>query len=109
MMDFHPDRETLPQAERILANNSALMDNSVYSFAPGRRNSLWIGTEDGLNYYSYLTRRIEEFPVIADGKKVKYVHSICAVSYTHLDVYKRQFLFCMCVCVNHTANQKKQT
>lgn len=77
MMDFYPDRETLPQAERILANNSALMDNSVYSFAPGRRNSLWIGTEDGLNYYSYLTKRIEEFPVIADGKKVKYVHSIC--------------------------------
>lgn len=53
MFDFHPDMETLPRAERILASNSPLMDNSVYSFAPSRRKFLWIGTESGLNYYSY--------------------------------------------------------
>lgn len=76
MMDFHPNSETLPQAERILMNNSALMDNSVYSFAPSCHNLLWIGTENGLNYYSYSQKRIAQFPVMADGKVVKYVHSI---------------------------------
>ena len=39
MFDFHPDMETLPRAERILASNSPLMDNSVYSFAPSGGNS----------------------------------------------------------------------
>ena len=68
--------ETLPRAERILASNSPLMDNSVYSFAPSRRKFLWIGTESGLNYYSYSQKRIQEFPVMADGKMVKYVHSV---------------------------------
>lgn len=76
MFDFHPDMETLPRAERILASNSPLMDNSVYSFAPSRRKLLWIGTESGLNYYSYSQKRIQEFPVMADGKMVKYVHSV---------------------------------
>lgn len=76
MFDFHPDMETLPRAERILASNSPLMDNSVYSFAPSRRKFLWIGTESGLNYYSYSQKRIQEFPVMADGKMVKYVHSV---------------------------------
>ena len=52
------------------------MDNSVYSFAPSRRKLLWIGTESGLNYYSYSQKRIQEFPVMADGKMVKYVHSV---------------------------------
>lgn len=80
MMDFHPHMETLPRAEKILAGNSALMDNSVYSFTPSRRKLLWIGTENGLNYYSYSKRRIEGFPVIADGKIVKYVHSIREVN-----------------------------
>lgn len=77
MMDFHPDKETLFRTEKILAGNSALMDNSVYCFAPGHRNYLWIGTENGLNYYSYSKRQIEEFPVMADGKPVKFVHSVC--------------------------------
>ncbi len=76
MMDFHPDSDTLPRAEKILANNTSLTDNSVYSFAPSRRKLLWIGTENGLNYYSYLHRRIEKFPVMAEGKVVKFVHSI---------------------------------
>ena len=80
MMDFHSHMETFSRTERVLTGNSALVDNSVYSFAPSRQKILWIGTESGLNYYSYRNRRIEKFPVIADGKIVKYVHSIREVN-----------------------------
>ena len=51
-------------------------DNSVYCFAPGYKDKLWIGTENGINYYSYLSRQLKELPIIANGEKVKYVHSI---------------------------------
>lgn len=57
-------------------NNSVLTDNSVYCFAHGLQKRLWIGTENGINYYHYPTRQMKELPIMIDGKKVKYVHSI---------------------------------
>lgn len=77
MLNFRPDEKKNSQVERILTGNSALSDNSVYSFAPGRKQCLWIGTESGLNYYSYLEKKVKAFPVVAENKTVKYVHSIC--------------------------------
>lgn len=77
MENYHPDKEKIPAVEKFLVTNSALTDNSVYCFAPGRRNRLWIGTESGLNYYSYPERKIKTFSVYAADKIVKYVHSIC--------------------------------
>lgn len=62
--------------DRLTTGNSTLTDNSVYCFAPGRKEILWIGTENGINYYSYSTRQLKELEVQADGTKVKYVHSI---------------------------------
>lgn len=76
MMDYHPDKGRTSAVDKLLTNNSALTDNSIYCFARSRLK-LWIGTEGGLNYYSYPERKIKEFPVFADGKIVKYVHSIC--------------------------------
>ncbi len=70
--------------KRWTTGNSALADNSVYCFAQGRRQQLWIGTEEGLNCFSYATGRLEAFPVTADGKRVKYVHSICVLNDTTL-------------------------
>lgn len=84
ILNFHPDMKSQPQTERILSGNSALMDNSVYSFAPSRKKHLWIGTEKGLNYYSYAEKRVKAFPVVAGGKEVKYVHSICELNDTTL-------------------------
>ena len=78
MLDFHPNSESVSQVERIMTGEtSELADNSVYSFAPGKGARLWIGTENGLNYYSYREKRIRRFPVIAEGRMVKYIHSIC--------------------------------
>ena len=84
ILDFHLDNKKHPQVEKILSGSSALMDNAVYSFAPSRRKCLWIGTEGGLNYYSYVERKVREFPVVAGGKEVRYVHSICELNDTTL-------------------------
>lgn len=79
MFNYHPEAETdiSLKTEQLLTNNSTLTDNSVYCFAPSHWKRLWIGTENGINYYSYPDRKIKQFPVLAEGKTVKYVHSIC--------------------------------
>ena len=61
--------------DRLITGNSTLTDNSVYCFAPGGKDRLWIGTENGINYYSYSTHQLKELAVQANGTKVK----ICAL------------------------------
>lgn len=67
---------TLENHDHLISGSSTLTDNSVYCFAPGSKDRLWIGTENGINYYSYSTRQLKELIVRANGTKVKYVHSI---------------------------------
>lgn len=62
------------QVEHISSSNSSLKDNSVYSFAQSSRNIIWIGSEDGIGYYSYKERKIK--PLIS-ATDMKYIHSIC--------------------------------
>lgn len=64
-------------SEHILSSNSALKNNSVYAFAESKKNILWIGSENGINYYSYKDGQIKDIPLIINNKPVKYVHSIC--------------------------------
>ena len=73
---YSPENSTPESFDHITTGNSTLTDNSVYCFAPSAANRLWIGTENGINYYSYQDKRIREFPVTAKGERVKYVHSI---------------------------------
>ncbi|MCD7943238.1 MAG: response regulator [Bacteroides intestinalis] len=82
--DYSPETGTSTSFDRISVNNSALTDNTVYCFAPGSMNKLWIGTENGINYYSYKNKQLNAFNVVADGKKVKYVHSINELNDTTL-------------------------
>lgn len=84
MPNYDPKEDTPSVTDRLLTSNSALADNSVYCFTPSRWNRLWIGTESGLNYYSYPERRLKRFPVDADGKTVKFIHSICEQNDTTL-------------------------
>ncbi len=71
LVDSTPEKH-----DRLITGNSTLTDNSVYCFAPGGKDRLWIGTENGINYYSYSTHQLKELAVQANGTKVKYVHSI---------------------------------
>ena len=47
---YTPDNSMPMSSDRITPYNSALADNSVYCFAPGYKDKLWIGTENGINY-----------------------------------------------------------
>lgn len=82
--NYTPDNSTPTSFEHITMNNSVLADNSVYCFAHGLQKRLWIGTENGINYYHYPTRQMKELPIMIDGKKVKYVHSIKQLNDTTL-------------------------
>lgn len=82
--NYSPETNTAASFDRISISNSTLTDNTVYCFAPGSANRLWIGTENGLNYYSYQNKQLKAFTMIADGKKVKYVHSINELNDTTL-------------------------
>lgn len=82
--NYTPDNSVPTSFDRISAGNSTLTDNSVYCFAPGRKDRLWIGTENGINYYSYQSGQMKELPIMADGRKVKYVHSINELNDTTL-------------------------
>lgn len=77
MKDYRPNEGRKSGVDILTVNNSVLTDNAVYCFAPSRWKRLWIGTEKGLNYYSYSERRMKEVPLIAGGVTVKYIHSIC--------------------------------
>lgn len=81
--NYNPD-EIPTTFDRLSTGNSVLTDNAVYCFTPGSRNKLWIGTENGINYYSYKNKELKELKIIADGKKVKYVHSINELNDTTL-------------------------
>lgn len=80
MFNYNPIKNESESSEQILTSNSDLKDNSVYVFAPSAKNILWIGSENGINYYSYKERKIKDIEVSADGKPVKYVHSICELN-----------------------------
>ena len=82
--NYSPETNAAVSFDRISISNSTLTDNTVYCFAPGSANRLWIGTENGLNYYSYQNKQLKAFTVIADGKKVKYVYSINELNDTTL-------------------------
>lgn len=62
---------------QFLTNNSLLKSNSVYTIVPGRQDILWIGSENGLNYYSYKSNSIKNIEVLGSDKPLKYVFSVC--------------------------------
>ena len=77
--DFYDRKEFTPaHVQQLTADNSELLDNSVYAFARSRRNLLWIGTDgEGLNYYSYGDRRIRTLHTPAP---LKYIHALYETS-----------------------------
>lgn len=64
--------------EHILTNNSPLESNQVYVVAPSSKNVLWIGSERGINYYSYKEHKVKKLKINpADNFPVRSVHSVC--------------------------------
>lgn len=59
--------------DRFTAQNSGLSNNLVYSYGESSHDIIWIGTEHGLNYYSFANKAIRPVP---GGEKINYIHSI---------------------------------
>ena len=68
--------EATPEIEHLKRENSELVSNSVYVFAESKKDICWIGTEEGLNYYSYKERRIKKLKLAFEGKEIKYIHAL---------------------------------
>ncbi|WP_029510415.1 hybrid sensor histidine kinase/response regulator transcription factor [Marinilabilia salmonicolor] len=64
------------QLQLFSVSNSHLKNNSVYAFEKSKKDLLWIGHDDGLNFYSYKEQKIKPVNTTADKSPMKYVHSI---------------------------------
>ena len=64
------------RSEILTTSNSGLGSNAVYCIRESNRNLLWIGDEEGLNFYSYRERRIKKLPLWIDNEEFKYIHDI---------------------------------
>lgn len=64
------------EIEHLKKENSELVSNSVYVLAESKQDICWIGTEEGLNYYSYKENRIRKLELTFKGKEVKYIHAL---------------------------------
>ena len=84
LRNYDPDTGKGNSSELFVPNNSLLNGSAVYAFAPSTKNLMWIGTEKGINYYSYSERRIKTVQLLADNKPVKAVRSICELNDTTL-------------------------
>ncbi|MDR3118345.1 MAG: response regulator [Mediterranea sp.] len=80
MQGYTPEQGTGSRSEFFLPYNSLLGSTTVNAFARSSKNLLWIGTENGIDYYSYQERRIKNIPIVADGKPVKLVRAICEIN-----------------------------
>ena len=57
----------------LTSQNSLLKDNSVYALSASSYYGFWVGSEGGLNFYSYATRSLHQ---VEGEEDLEYVHSI---------------------------------
>jgi len=62
--------------EKLTRDNSFLSNNAVYCFAKSKRNILWIGNDEGVNYFSFKENKIKQLVLKVNGESFKYVHDI---------------------------------
>ncbi|MDL2247213.1 response regulator [Bacteroides sp. OttesenSCG-928-J23] len=82
--NYRPGKEAGKSSEIFQISNSLLAHNTISAIQPSQKNILWIGTEGGLSYYSYHERRIKSLAVVAGGKPLKNIHSLCELNDTTL-------------------------
>lgn len=87
--DFEADNPGGSQSEAYTPNNTPLPNATINTFTPSVRNIFWIGTENGVSYYSYIDRKIKNLSLAADGRQVRQVRSICEVNDSTLYVTSR--------------------
>lgn len=73
--DFSKNSLTANKIDYFTSFNSELDGNSIYSFEKSNHNLLWIGTDDGLCYYSYSQEKIKKMNI-----KVQFIHGVCELN-----------------------------
>lgn len=77
--DYRPSAASRANAVSITSSNSALLDNSVYCFAPSSRNLFWIGGDgNGINYWSYTSQSICRL-VCPQAPMLRFIHAIVEI------------------------------
>jgi AraC-type DNA-binding domain-containing proteins len=82
--DFNLEKGTGSRSQQYNTYNSQLVSAMVTDLAGSSRNIIWIGTENGLNYYSYSEYRVKGMQIVADGKPLKMIRSVCELNDTTL-------------------------
>ncbi len=77
IQDYDISKDILQcKIEYISSSNSDLWDNSVYCFLESKKDIVWIGTEEGLNYYSKKDKVIRKAVLSDHERRIKYIHDI---------------------------------
>lgn len=66
------------------SENSQLSNNSIYALTKSKRNILWIGNEEGIDYYSFEERKIKKVILDDPSDQLKFIHSIYEMNDTIL-------------------------
>ncbi len=76
--NYEPGKDiTECNASFYTKENSHLGNDAVYCFSKSAKGIIWIGDEEGLDYYSYKDRTIKKVPIILNGGiPFKHIHSI---------------------------------
>lgn len=77
----HSPSESLRKTSLYTSSNSDLLHNSVFAFSQSTHNLMWIGTEEGLNYFSYRDNKIHRLHA---KEPVRFVHAVEEVNDTTL-------------------------
>ncbi len=72
-LDQANPRASLSKGYLFTSANSELLHNSVFAFSKSSRPILWIGTDEGLNYYSYIDNKIH---ALSMAPRVRNIHAI---------------------------------
>ena len=86
---FDPNTDQFTLYSHNSDDPHSLSDNHIVAIHFDRAGSMWVGTQDGLDKFDPRTSTFVVYNE-RDGMGGNVVSCILAVSYTHLDVYKRQ-------------------
>lgn len=76
--DYQPFDHPTSSVRQFTRQNSPLLDNSVYSFAPSSHGIIWIGTDaSGINYYNPSSRQMGVLAV--DDPTLANIHALLEV------------------------------
>lgn len=77
IFNFRTDKKAKDhRMELINTSNSRLQDNTILSFAASQQGNFWIGSEQGLNYFSHRKDHIIPVQLLCGKKNAEFISAI---------------------------------